>query len=796
MGEVVSGNIPNLTGGVSQQPAAIRRENQFEAQTNAYATLVDGLSPRRPSYHITKMIEEDLGPEAFLHFINRDPTEQYVVAFIPGGTIRAWDLLNGEEVTVNIESGAEDYIDTATPFSDIKVITVADYSFVLNTTVEVENDATTTPARDYEALVYVKQGNYGKGYHIYINGSAQASYTTPDGGVAAHSANIDTAFIAGTLHAQLVTNLGGSGYTVTQVNSTIYISHPSVDFTVQCQDGYSGLAMLPIKETTPRFTDLPQDAVDGFVVAISGDTGLSGDQYYLEFEAPSGSWHGIWKECASKGVLKALDPTTMPHTLVREADGTFTFGPGEWGERKVGDLTTNAWPSFVGKTITDAFFARNRLGFISGENAVMSRSGKFFEFFRKTTTLLVDDDPIDTASTSQRVANMAWAVPFNKDVILFADQGQYELGASGLLTAKTAAILPTSEYEASRYARPATTGTSVFFAMKQDGYEQVREYWNDGQSASKVNAYNTTEHVPRYIPDGIFKLSASRSENVVAALTSSDPTAIYIYNYLGDPSNRVQSAWTRWEMSGNVRGVEFMKANLYMVIERDGETWLEMIPMASGKYEPLVDYLLYLDRKVSELDLTGSYDDITELTEVELPYLAEGVRVVARAADDYTGQYLAGQTILIDHTFGNSVFLIGDHTDTPMLFGFVPETRITLSSIYMRDQTPSPSGSKNAITTGRLQVRYLTLLVSKTAYFRVEVKPLGRPMFTKTFNGRVIGSETTIIGAVPLYSGKVRVPIMSKSDTTTITIVHDSPLPMNILAMEWEGLFSTRSQRI
>lgn len=795
MGEQVSDNIPNLTGGVSQQPAAIRRENQFESQTNAYATLVDGLSPRRPTYHIAKMIQDVIGPETFLHFINRDPTEQYVVIIQPSGEIRAWDLLNGEEVAVTVTGSAGDYVDVESPKDALKVITVADYSFVLNTTIEVANDGTTTPARTPEALVYVKQGNYGKGYHIYINGVVQASYTTPDGGTAAHSLNIDTAYIAEQLRGQLVTNLGGT-WTVARYNGTIYISHPTTDFTVSTNDGYSGLAMIPLKGTTPRFTDLPQDAVDGFVIAISGDTGLSGDQYYLEFEAPSGSWHGIWKECADKGILKALDPATMPHTLVREADGTFTFGPAEWGDREVGDLITNAWPSFHGKTITDAFFARNRLGFISGENAIMSRSGKFFEFFRKTTTLLVDDDPIDTASTSQRVANMAWAVPFNKDVILFADQGQYELGASGLLTAKTAAILPTSEYESSRYVRPATTGTSVFFAMKQDGYEQVREYWNDGQSASKVDAYNTTEHVPRYIPDGIFKLTASRSENVVAALTSADPTAIYVYNYLGDPSNRVQSAWTRWEMGGDVRGVEFMKANLYVVIERDGETWLELIPLASGKYEPLVDYLLYLDRKVTELDLTGSYDAITELTEVELPYPAEGVTVLARQADDYAGDILAGQTIEIDHTSDNFVYLKGNHEETPMLFGFVPETRIKLSALFMREASQTPGGGKNALTNGRLQIHYLTLLVSKTSYFRVEVKPLGRAMFTKTFNGRVVGSETTIIGTVPLYNGKVRIPIMSKSDTTSIEIVHDSALPMNILSMEWEGLYSTRSQRI
>src|SRR4029077_10578831 len=193
-----------------------------------------------------------------------------------------------------------------------------------------------------------------------------------------------------------------------------------------------------------RFTDLPMDAQNGFTVGITGDQGLQGDIYYLQFEAPAGSSKGIWKECPAPGIQKHIDESSMPHTLVRNADGSFTFKVASWGDREDGDEATNPWPSFVGKQINDVFFVRNRLGFIAGENAVLSRSGSFFQFFRKTVTTLLDDDPVDTASTSQRVANMAWAVPFNKDVVLFADQGQYELGAQGLLTAKTTAIVPTS----------------------------------------------------------------------------------------------------------------------------------------------------------------------------------------------------------------------------------------------------------------------------------------------------------------------------------------------------------------
>ena len=57
----------------------------------------------------------------------------------------------------------------------------------------------------------------------------------------------------------------------------------------------------------------------------------------------------------------------MPHALVREADGTFTLKRLEWDNRESGDDDSNPYPTFIDNTISDIFFYRNRLGFISDE---------------------------------------------------------------------------------------------------------------------------------------------------------------------------------------------------------------------------------------------------------------------------------------------------------------------------------------------------------------------------------------------------------------------------------------------
>lgn len=789
---LTSSNVPNLAGGVSQQPPAIRLENQFESQTNAYATIVEGLSGRRPSYHLAKLMDA-VGPTSFWHVINRSPTEQHALC-IAGNQLRIFNILTLVEETVTFPDGTG-YLVNTLPRDGFRAVTVADFSFITNLDVVCAMKSDLTPKSNPEVLFNVKLGNYGKNYGIsFSGGGPSASYTTPDGAVATDANAIDTVAIAGQLTSQLAASAGGA-YTVTQYGSAVHvIATTTTDFNVTVVDGFSGLALIALKGLTQRFTDLPTTAPEGFTIGINGNEGLQGDLYYLSFTTTDST--GVWKESVAPGIKSQPDTATLPHQLTRNSDGTFTFSQAAWLPREVGDETTAPDPSFIGRAVTDVFFSRNRLGFAAGENTISSRSGEFFNFFRRTITALLDDDPVDVAATSTRVNNIAWAVPFNRTLVLFSEQGQDEEGSTGVLTPSTAAVVPTSEYEASTKARPATTGTSVFFAVEQDGFAQVREYYADGQTANKVSAYNTTEHVPRYIPAGIFRLTASRSENVLAALTTADPNAIYVYRYLGDPTARTQSAWTRWDMGANVLYCEFIKADLVAVVERDGSVWLEKIPLAAGKVDTGLAYLTLLDRRVLRDGLDYTVSAALNQTTFTLPYAAVNCIAVVGFDPAYTGPLSAGQTVDVVSTSGNQIVLAGDHGSTPLIFGFTITTTIELSKFFVRERRGAiTSSTKTTVAAGRLQLAYLAFQVGTTSSFRVTVAPKGRPTFTKVFNGRIVGDAQSIIGQVPLFSGVFRVPVQSRGDTTVITIIHDSHLPMFILAMEWEGQFNIRSTR-
>lgn len=122
--------IPNLFNGVSQQSASIRQASQAELQENAFSSIVDGVHKRHPTQHIAKLFDGNIGA-AYVHVINRDPTERYVVV-IKDGVIRVWDVY-GVEKTVSAPNGYG-YLSLSDPSSQIAAVTIADYTIIVNKT--------------------------------------------------------------------------------------------------------------------------------------------------------------------------------------------------------------------------------------------------------------------------------------------------------------------------------------------------------------------------------------------------------------------------------------------------------------------------------------------------------------------------------------------------------------------------------------------------------------------------------------------------------------------------------------
>lgn len=201
--------IPNLYGGVSQQPPQARFINQLTAMTNCSADPVEGLKKRPPTEHVRRIIDEVYAEGAAVFPVDRDPDNRYV-AVVRSGRVQVFDVNDGTEKTVL--NATNSYLDTPTPATSFRALTIADYTFLVNRDVTIQKAPDVSASRPFEGIVFVRAGNYGKDYSITIRNEAgtvldTATYTTPRGDDPSHIDSIDTAHIASSLY----TGIAGVG---------------------------------------------------------------------------------------------------------------------------------------------------------------------------------------------------------------------------------------------------------------------------------------------------------------------------------------------------------------------------------------------------------------------------------------------------------------------------------------------------------------------------------------------------------------------------------------------------------
>ena len=174
--------VPSLIGGVSQQPDALRFDNQGKEIDNAWMTPVDGLVKRWSTAHVARPMTGAFEADPFIHTINRDAQERYIVltshkkvrvfgldgteygVYAPGGGAADFDYLDLHAPLGNLLSDQEDFAATSwTPSSDAAVPGSTSYE---------------DPWRSREVVTLRNNGApVGEGYYEHSAGTFEANGT-------------------------------------------------------------------------------------------------------------------------------------------------------------------------------------------------------------------------------------------------------------------------------------------------------------------------------------------------------------------------------------------------------------------------------------------------------------------------------------------------------------------------------------------------------------------------------------------------------------------------------------------
>ena len=672
-----------------------------------------------------------------------------------------------------------EYLNGATD-DDLEFLTINDFTFVLNKAKTVAMTSNTTSALPNEAFISINVVSYNSSYKVKIN-STTITHNTPSKVDDTNPVQNDANSIASAIQTAID---GLTGFTATVVGPGIYVSGTSA-FTIEASGGGQEDAITVFQDKIRNASRLPAQAKNGYVVAVINSTDLTVDDLYVKFETTNSASFGpgTWVETTGPGIQFELDSATLPHQIVRQTDGSFKYEPVVYNDRTVGDDETNPIPSFVGKKISNLFFYRNRLGFLAGDSVVLSKAGDFFNFFATSAVQAVADDPIDISASSTRPAVLKYARSTSAGLVLFGERDQFLLSTDGdVLSPTTAKVNTLSSFECDAEVEAESLGTTMAFVAKTPLFTRVYEI-GDISTDRAPTMGETTAIVPEFIPASANNLATSSTQSMISIGTVGS-NKLFQYRFLAQEDKRV-SSWYTWTLTGNLLDQFFDQSTLYVVVTSDSQVFLKSYDLTQANETGFLTLStgektdVCLDNWV--VNPASSYSSSTDKTTITLPYSHLTGKTLA-AIDTSDG------AVYYPTVTGSTFDISGDIRGDDIVVGYIYTMDVELPKFFRQETT---QGSVSSDFTNDLIIHRIKVSTGLSGPVKYRIDIDGIDTFDKTID--VAQPYSYNFDNVNLSADAIHdVPLYQRNKNLQINIIGDTPFPVSLLALNWEGRVGNR----
>lgn len=489
----------------------------------------------------------------------------------------------------------------------------------------------------------------------------------------------------------------------------------------------------------------------------------------------------------------------MPHELVREANGTFTFRQVTWEERLVGDMDSAPDPTFVGDKISQLFFYNNRLGFLTSENVVMSQAGDYFNLFPSSALTTIASDPIDISCSSIRPAVLTSVVPVAQGLVLFSRSQQFIVTSdSGVLSPQTVNIKTISNYEMDPQNKPVDMGTTIAFISKITSYTRVFELETRGSDDSPI-VVDISRLVPEWIPSNIEQVVSS-PQNSILSLAYRGSRLLHIFRFYSTGEKRETQSWFKWKLSGNVLHHSINDDTMWVATAQSSSVVLQRIDLIQSPEASIIQTKdgLNVDPRLDmwKLDPTRTYNAGTNSTKVYLPYKHDpslSPCIVAGKPITQGSTFLDIGLILLPTTVSTDGG--GDYVEIPdqnlttdnIILGYLYDMDVELPRTYVR------TGDNQQFTdyASSLVISRFKFNVGLVGDFKFLIQAKGRTDWEEAFS--VTDANYYAANDVPLASSRIySLPLHQKSENMKIRLKAPGPFPVSLISLVWEGHYSSK----
>lgn len=606
--------------------------------------------------------------------------------------------------------------------------------------------------------IRIQSGAFSKQYSITITQGSKPIVTysvTTDASIAA---NATSEYVATQLQTQMIADsvFTSNGYSVDRVGSTLAIlsTSESNQLVITASGGETYIIASNASNTTNKGLLPPtlSSALDGYIQSVGTGDNLA----YYKYNHETRTWTEVGEFESSYTIQN------VPVFWYFDYDVNLAIVEAlNIKGRAAGNDLNNPVPKFIDYGLTGIGSYQSRLVLLSGSYVYLSKSTDPTVFMRTTVTELLDTDPIEVSATSLSNAQFEYAVPFNKDLILVAQNQQAVIpNNSTVLTPKTAAIYPTTTTDISLACEPTVIARSLYYVYQRTTeFYQVGEFLPSPYTDSQYTTQSTTDHLPLYAEDVCTSMSGSTASNI--ACFSSDSPEVLVNQYYWAGDERPLMCYHKWVLPRNVMyNTQVGSTTVFLVADGDKTLVVStdiQLNQLGTKPVPFLDLYQYI-----EIDSTG--------VGIKPEYLPEG-DLVAVIYDSLNQRHsevaftVDGDTILCKYT-------------GTIAIGLRYPSEFTITPPFLRD------ANGNVVAGSKTTIHSLNFTLRSTGKYKYTVLDT-YGYVADTDSSGVMWSEVdlgyTWIGSVV----NSVVPCRTRLNSTEVVLSTQSTTDLNVTTVEF-----------
>ena len=407
----------------------------------------------------------------------------------------------------------------------------------------------------------------------------------------------------------------------------------------------------------------------------------------------------------------------------------------------------------------------------------------------KTAMAVSSDDPIDLISSSTYPTTLYDAIEVNSGLLIHSSNQQFMLTTdSDSFSASTAKINYLCSYNFNHDTVPFSLGTTSGFINSTGKNARFYEMSNVRREGEPT-VVEQSKIVSKKLPITISDVTVSKENNVIL-FGSYDKTDVWGYRYFNSGEKRLQSAWFRWVLPGNVIYHKILDDVYYAVLKNGSNYTLEAFDVKKqDDTTQVTDYRIHLDTHSTVSSLAANtYNSTTNKTVFPKPAGYNNTKQLA-LYDNNSGTNLGRYAEVTVN--GSNLEVAGNWTGANLILGYQMDWLVELPTIYA---TKTSGDKKRSDTRSSLIVHRLHFNFGETGTIQTTLKRIGRTDYTDTYES--IEWDSAISNTTSIASEYVHtIPAYERNINLTVQLKSTHPTPATLHSMNWEGDYNNRFYR-